>query len=78
MRHFIQSVSLITGLGLAGLAQAECPIDIPAALIVDCIVAEGASGESISASDEFNLDEAMAVYKAEDGSIEVASTTDEK
>ncbi|NNG14479.1 MAG: hypothetical protein HKM22_04900 [Gammaproteobacteria bacterium] len=75
MKHFIQSVLLITGLGLTGLAQAECPIDIPAALIVECIVAEGAGGELAGAGDEFNLSEAMAVYEAEDGGIEVAATT---
>jgi hypothetical protein len=71
MRHFIQSILIIAGLSLTGMAQAECPIDIPAALIIECIVEEGAGGE-------FNLSEAMAVYEADDGSIEVASTTDEK
>jgi hypothetical protein len=75
MKHFIQSVLLITGLGLTGLAQAECSIEMPAALIVDCIVWEGAGGEFAGAGDEFNLSEAMAVYEAEDGSIKVAETT---
>lgn len=68
MKHFIQNVLLITGLGLTGLAQAECSIDMPAALIVECVVEEGAGGE-------FNLSEAMAVYEAEGSNMEVAVTT---
>jgi hypothetical protein len=78
MKHFIQNVLLITGLGLAGLAQAECPVDMPAALIVECVVWEGAGGEFAGTGDEFNLTEAMAVYEAEDSSIEVATTTNDQ
>lgn len=35
----------ITGLTLAGLAQADCPADMPTQLLDDCIVVE-ASGSS--------------------------------